>query len=204
MSEEKIRLGGMALANGVLVHGPKAWACAIRTDDGELKVAARPKRLRSSNINSPLLRGPVRLLDAHDRVFRRDQIFLHHVCGDLHCRFAGALSVSRLQHVQPVFLDGELEVLHVSVMTFEAICNFAELLVALGHDVIEFPDRRGRANSRHHIFALSIDQKFSVELFLAGRRIARERNAGCGGLAHVAENHGLDVDGGAPTLGDVV
>src|SRR2546421_3815997 len=64
MPEEKIRLGGMALANGVLVHGPKAWACAIRTDDGELKVAARPKRLRSTKINSPLLRGPVRLLDA--------------------------------------------------------------------------------------------------------------------------------------------
>ncbi|MDX6471747.1 MAG: hypothetical protein QOK22_563, partial [Gaiellaceae bacterium] len=27
MSEEKIRLGGMALANGVLVHGPSSWAC---------------------------------------------------------------------------------------------------------------------------------------------------------------------------------
>ena len=64
MAEEKIRLGGMALANGVLVHGPKAWACAIRTDDGRLKVAARPKRLRSTKIDSPLLRGPVRLLDA--------------------------------------------------------------------------------------------------------------------------------------------
>src|SRR2546429_383031 len=64
MAEDKIRLGGMALANGVLVHGPKAWACAIRTDDGRLKVAARPKRLRSPNIDSPLLRGPVRLLDA--------------------------------------------------------------------------------------------------------------------------------------------
>jgi len=64
MGEEKIRLGGMALANGVLVHGPNAWACAIRTDDGRLKVAARPKRLRSAKIESPLLRGPVRLLDA--------------------------------------------------------------------------------------------------------------------------------------------
>jgi uncharacterized protein YqhQ len=64
MAKEKIRLGGMALANGVLVHGPRAWACAIRTDDGELKVAARHKRLRSTQINSPLLRGPVRLLDA--------------------------------------------------------------------------------------------------------------------------------------------
>src|SRR5213592_2276991 len=54
----------MALANGVLVHGPKSWACAIRTEDGQLKVAARRKRLRASKVESPLLRGPVRLLDA--------------------------------------------------------------------------------------------------------------------------------------------
>jgi len=26
--EDKIRLGGMALVNGVLVHGPSSWACA--------------------------------------------------------------------------------------------------------------------------------------------------------------------------------
>jgi uncharacterized protein YqhQ len=64
MSEEKVRLGGMALANGVLVHGPTAWACAIRTDDGLLKVVAKRKRLRASEVESPLLRGPVRLLDA--------------------------------------------------------------------------------------------------------------------------------------------
>src|SRR5437016_279094 len=44
MSEDKVRLGGMALANGVLVHGPTSWACAVRTDAGELKVVARRKR----------------------------------------------------------------------------------------------------------------------------------------------------------------
>ena len=62
-SEEKVRLGGMALANGVLVHGPKAWACAIRTDAGELKVAAARKRLRAAELEQPLLRGPARLLE---------------------------------------------------------------------------------------------------------------------------------------------
>jgi uncharacterized protein YqhQ len=64
MTEEKVRLGGMALANGVLVHGPKSWACAIRTDDGRIKVAAERKRFDVTRIESPLLRGPVRLLDA--------------------------------------------------------------------------------------------------------------------------------------------
>jgi uncharacterized protein YqhQ len=64
VTEAKIRLGGMALANGVLVHGTKSWACAVRTDDGELKVVAKRKRFSGADIESPLLRGPVRLLDA--------------------------------------------------------------------------------------------------------------------------------------------
>jgi uncharacterized protein YqhQ len=64
MADEKIRLGGMALANGVLVHGPRAWACAIRTDEGELKVASARKRFRAAEIDRPLLRGPARLLEA--------------------------------------------------------------------------------------------------------------------------------------------
>jgi uncharacterized protein YqhQ len=64
MSDEKIRLGGMALANGVLVHGPSSWACAIRHDDGTLEVASARKRFRASRVTSPLLRGPARLAEA--------------------------------------------------------------------------------------------------------------------------------------------
>jgi uncharacterized protein YqhQ len=64
MADEKVRLGGMALGNGVLVHGPKAWACAVRTEDGELRVVARRKRFRAAEIETPLLRGPARLLEA--------------------------------------------------------------------------------------------------------------------------------------------
>jgi uncharacterized protein YqhQ len=63
MADEKIRLGGMALQNGVLVHGPTAWACAVRTSDGTLKVVAERKRFRGSGVEHPLLRGPIRLLD---------------------------------------------------------------------------------------------------------------------------------------------
>ena len=63
MAEEPIRLGGMALANGVLVHGPNAWACAIRLPDGRLEVASDFKRYRSSGVTNPLLRGPARLAE---------------------------------------------------------------------------------------------------------------------------------------------
>ena len=61
---DPVRLGGMALANGVLVHGPQAWACAVRTDDGDLKVVARRKRFRAASIQNPLLRGPARIAEA--------------------------------------------------------------------------------------------------------------------------------------------
>lgn len=64
MAKEKIRLGGMALPNGVLVHGPHSWACAIRHDDGRIEVASARKRLQTSRIENPLLRGPARLAEA--------------------------------------------------------------------------------------------------------------------------------------------
>jgi uncharacterized protein YqhQ len=64
MAKEKIRLGGMALPNGVLVHGPHAWACAVRHEDGRIEVASARKRLQAARIQSPLLRGPARLAEA--------------------------------------------------------------------------------------------------------------------------------------------
>jgi uncharacterized protein YqhQ len=64
MADEKIRLGGMALPNGVLVHGPHAWACAIRRSDGRLEVAAERKRFIANEISVPFLRGPARLVES--------------------------------------------------------------------------------------------------------------------------------------------
>ncbi len=61
--EDKIRLGGMALVNGVLVHGPNSWACAIRGRDGKLKVASDYKRLRASRVSNPVLRGPAKMAE---------------------------------------------------------------------------------------------------------------------------------------------
>jgi uncharacterized protein YqhQ len=63
VADDKIRLGGMALANGVLVHGPNSWACAIRREDGELEVASEYKRFRAARVANPLLRGPARIAE---------------------------------------------------------------------------------------------------------------------------------------------
>jgi uncharacterized protein YqhQ len=63
---EKLRLGGMALRNGLLVHGPTHWAAAVRTSDGEVKVASGPKpRLGTGPIERiPGLRGVAKLAEA--------------------------------------------------------------------------------------------------------------------------------------------
>jgi len=54
----------MALGNGVLVHGPTSWACAIRHPDGRIEVASARKRFVSPASLPPLLRGPLKLAEA--------------------------------------------------------------------------------------------------------------------------------------------
>ena len=61
--KEKVRLGGMALPNGVLVHGPRYWACSVRDEKGRLRTASGRKPLRSVEIESPFLRGPARIAE---------------------------------------------------------------------------------------------------------------------------------------------
>jgi uncharacterized protein YqhQ len=61
---ETVRLGGMALQNGVLVHGPTAWGCAVRDENGELRVASGRKPRLADKVSLPVLRGPLRLAEA--------------------------------------------------------------------------------------------------------------------------------------------
>src|SRR3954453_12043769 len=62
--EDKLRLGGMALRNGLLVHGPSHWAAAVRAHDGSLKVASGPKPRIQTFDDVPGVRGLVRLAEA--------------------------------------------------------------------------------------------------------------------------------------------
>jgi uncharacterized protein YqhQ len=61
---EKLRLGGMALQNGVLVHGPTSWGAAVRLPDGALKSASGPKPRLGGRVSLPFVRGPLRLAEA--------------------------------------------------------------------------------------------------------------------------------------------
>src|SRR3954451_23435722 len=66
MSTEKLRLGGMALRNGLLVHGPTHWAAAVRAPNGEVKVASGPKPQLGAGVVAaiPGLRGVAKLAEA--------------------------------------------------------------------------------------------------------------------------------------------
>src|SRR5665648_648011 len=66
MAEQPIRLGGMALRNGLLIHGPTHWAAAVRDANDEIQVASQPKPTLAPRLTGkvPLLRGPIRLAEA--------------------------------------------------------------------------------------------------------------------------------------------
>jgi uncharacterized protein YqhQ len=64
MAQETVRLGGMALQNGVLVHGPTAWGAAVRDEKGTLHVASGKKPRFAESVTAPVLRGPLRLAEA--------------------------------------------------------------------------------------------------------------------------------------------
>lgn len=63
---EKLRLGGMALRNGLLIHGPTHWAAAVRKPDGGIEVASerKPELAPQLVAKAPGLRGPIKLAEA--------------------------------------------------------------------------------------------------------------------------------------------
>jgi uncharacterized protein YqhQ len=61
-----LRLGGMALRNGLLIHGPTSWAAAARDREGVIQVASgrKPALAPDLAVRVPLVRGPLRLAEA--------------------------------------------------------------------------------------------------------------------------------------------
>src|ERR1700742_4511130 len=63
---QRLRLGGMALRNGLLIHGPTHWAAAVRKRDGGIEVASQRKPELAPGLvaRAPGLRGPLKLAEA--------------------------------------------------------------------------------------------------------------------------------------------
>lgn len=62
---DRLRLGGMALENGLLVYGPTHWAAAVRAKDGRIIVrSGKAPRLHRGVGAVPGVRGVVRLAES--------------------------------------------------------------------------------------------------------------------------------------------
>ena len=143
-------------------------------------------------------------LDHGNGLLLVDHALVHQIAGDLQSGGGGTLAVTGLEHIQLAGFHGELHVLHVVVVAFQNLADLGELGERLGELLRHFGDGHGGTDARHHVFALGVGQEFAEQLLLAGGRVAGESNAGAAVVTHVAEGHGLDVDGSAPGIGNVV
>ncbi len=143
-------------------------------------------------------------LNAEDSLFLVDQAFVNEVAGDLQSGASGAFAVAGLEEVEFAFFDGVLHILHIVEVVFHAFDGGKELFINFRHPLLELFDMKRGADASNDVFALGVGEEFSVDLLFAGARVTGESDAGAGVFAHVPEDHGLNVDGGAPFIGNAV
>lgn len=67
MSEDKLRIGGQAVFEGVMMRGSDSWSVAVRKPDGTIKTVVNPVNSvmkRFKFLKLPLLRGMVALVES--------------------------------------------------------------------------------------------------------------------------------------------
>ena len=133
-----------------------------------------------------------------------DHVLVHQIAGHLDGGARRALARARLQEVELALLHGELDVLHVLVVALETPGDLENLVVDRRHALVQGLDRQRRADAGHDVLALRVGQELGIEPRLARPGVTREPDAGAGGFAEVAEDHGHHGDRGAPLLRDVV
>ncbi len=107
------------------------------------------------------------------------------------------LPPARLEQVEPVLLDGELDVLHLAEVLLEPLHRLEQLCVRRGKDVRHSLERLRRSDAGHDVLALGVREELAERFRLAGRRVAGERHSRRRRLALVAEHHLDDVRSGA-------
>ena len=143
-------------------------------------------------------------VDHCDSLFLVDHAFVDEVAGNFQSRLRGSLTVSGLEHIKFAGFNGELHILHVTVMIFQNLANFFKLFERFGELLFHFADVHRGANTGNNVFALCVGEEFTEQAFFAGRGVTGERNAGTAVVAHVAERHHLDVNGSTPGIRDIV
>ena len=142
-----------------------------------------------------------------DRFVLCDQPLAHHLHANPHGGGAGPLRSPRLQHVELIVLERELDVLHVLEVILELRGEPLQVAVDLGEPpfgAFHLRDRLRCARPGDDVFALRVGEVVAIQHALPRAAITRERDAGAAIVSHVAVHHGHDVHGGTETVGDVV
>ena len=148
----------------------------------------------------------LRGVDAHKRLIAGDEPLLDHVDRDAQGRRSRTLARTRLQHPQLALLNGELDIAHIAIMALKDAKDAVKLgrgLLQPGN-VCEIGDGLGVADAGDDVLALRVHKEVAIGSPSTAGGVARERDAGRGGLPLVAEYHDLDVDGGTEIVGDAV
>jgi len=102
-------------------------------------------------------------------------------------------------------LERELDVLDVLEVLLELGRQAIKLAVDLGELAALHPGNRFRRTCpRDDVLTLRIGEHVTVEDVLSSPAVARERNAGAAVVAHVAVDHGHDVDRSTETIRNAV
>ncbi len=133
-----------------------------------------------------------------------DLALIDQVAGDLEGSGCGALAITGLQHEELAILDGELHVLHVVVVVFQPVDDLDELVVDAWVFVLQLIDGLRCPDASHNILTLSVHQELAIQTFVASGRVPGERDSGTGGVAGIAEHHGLHIHRGTPGGRDVI
>ena len=133
-----------------------------------------------------------------------DELFVDQLDGDAEGGGSGTLADTGLEHPQLAALDGEFDVAQVAVVGLELVHDSAQLVVDRLVDLLKISQGQGVADTCNDVFALCVLEVVAVHTGVAGGGVAGEAHAGAGVFAHVAKDHGADVDCGAQVVGDAL
>ena len=143
-------------------------------------------------------------VDHQNGLFLCSHTLVNEVASDLKSSLSCTLAVTGLEHIELAVLNGELHILHISVVVFKSLANLCELLECLGELLLHLCDVHRCTNARDNVLALCVCQELTEQTLFACSGVTSERNACTAIVAHVTESHGLNVNGGAPAVGDIV
>ena len=100
--------------------------------------------------------------------------------------------------------NGKFDILHVFIMGFQKLRYLHKLFINRWQIFLQTGNRLGSPNTCHHIFALSINQIFAVQSLFPSGGIARKGYTSTAGIAHIAKDHGLDINRCTQMIGDLI